>query len=281
MNDSGSRLVSRLAAVLGKPEYTGEQRCWPCTVVNAVVLAVVSLVVAVSGRRLLALVVATVGTVLIAVRGYVVPGTPRFAPALVSALPVPDDWFHGPEPTTTGTLAGDPEGEAAGDQVMAALLESGVLEPDGEMLYLAEAFEERWHAAMADAREASMATLADRVSGLVAGSAESLTVDGGEWLLLETADGGELMLSRAVVIAELTAARVLEDHVDDPDLRVAAARPLRMFLESCPACGTDLEESNTVSCCGGHTGPQQKPRDVLSCPECEQRIYTFPPESDR
>ncbi len=48
-----------------------------------------------------------------------------------------------------------------------------------------------------------------------------------------------------------------------------------MFLDSCPVCGSELVESSSVSCCGGHLGPRQDPDETLVCPTCEQRLYTF------
>lgn len=85
-----STLVSgfkRIADRVRKPEYTGENRCLPCTLVNSLVVAVAALL---SSRRsrLLGVAVAAVGAAAVAFRGYVVPGTPRFAPRLVAPLPV-------------------------------------------------------------------------------------------------------------------------------------------------------------------------------------------------
>lgn len=82
-------MSDRSASFLGglkNPEYTGENRCIPCTVVNALIA------VAVSGLAALAVpplgpVVLAVSALLIYFRGYLVPGTPeltkRYLPARV------------------------------------------------------------------------------------------------------------------------------------------------------------------------------------------------------
>jgi hypothetical protein len=81
-----------------QPEYTGENRCLPCTVLNLAVAVGVALVV---GRRRRAAAGAwLLGAVaLIALRGYLVPGTPeltkRYLPDEVLA------WF-GKDPRETG-----------------------------------------------------------------------------------------------------------------------------------------------------------------------------------
>ncbi|KTG08292.1 hypothetical protein AUR64_18815 [Haloprofundus marisrubri] len=70
-----------------RPEYTGERRCWPCTVVNAAVIAVVCLLLAPFSYGI-SLLVGAVGVGLVYLRGYAVPFTPTFAPKLVARLPV-------------------------------------------------------------------------------------------------------------------------------------------------------------------------------------------------
>lgn len=87
-----SALISRLR----RPEYTGENRCIPCTVVNVAITATVGVVVTGalwSAGPAVALPVGTgvvaVGLALVVLRGYVVPGTPaltrRYLPDRVLA----------------------------------------------------------------------------------------------------------------------------------------------------------------------------------------------------
>ncbi|WP_144925519.1 hypothetical protein [Halorubrum salsamenti] len=74
-------------AALADPDHTGENRCLPCTVVNAVGVAAVAGLVS-RRRRSLGLLAAVLGGAAIWLRGYVLPGTPRFAPRLVAPLPI-------------------------------------------------------------------------------------------------------------------------------------------------------------------------------------------------
>jgi hypothetical protein len=82
-------MSDRSASFLGglkNPEYTGENRCVPCTVVNALIAVAVSGLVALA-VPLLGLVVLAASALLIYFRGYLVPGTPeltkRYLPARV------------------------------------------------------------------------------------------------------------------------------------------------------------------------------------------------------
>ena len=72
-----------------RPEYTGENRCLPCTVVNLVFASVLSGAVATVSSPAAAVAVFVLSVALIAVRGYLVPGTPtltaRYLPDRVLA----------------------------------------------------------------------------------------------------------------------------------------------------------------------------------------------------
>ncbi|WP_408960091.1 hypothetical protein [Natrinema sp. 74] len=89
---------------LKQPEYTGENRCEPCTVLNLVIAAVVGSLVA-RKSRLGGLVAVGVSIALIYLRGYLVPGTPtltkRYLPPAVLR------WFgKDPEPEVASGLGG-------------------------------------------------------------------------------------------------------------------------------------------------------------------------------
>ncbi|WP_435183093.1 hypothetical protein [Halobellus sp. EA9] len=101
---------------LRRPEHTGDNRCWPCTAVNLAILGVVAAALALASS-VLAAVAAAVGLFVILVRGYLVPGTPRFAPGLVARLPGGEALFHGvddPSNRQSGSLRGDDGGAETG-----------------------------------------------------------------------------------------------------------------------------------------------------------------------
>lgn len=69
-------MIRELAETLRRPEYTGENRCFPCTVVNVLIAAALGAVV--SKRSKPAAVFAVGGSLAsIYLRGYLVPGTPE------------------------------------------------------------------------------------------------------------------------------------------------------------------------------------------------------------
>lgn len=264
-----------------RPEHTGERRCWPCTFVNALVVAGVSLVVA-RRRRKTAALLAVVGAAAVWLRGYVVPYTPAFAPRLVAASPLPDEWFHGAddapdEPHEPGTLGAHTDGETeTGEDVLATLVDAGVVSVDEAGIALDPAFDERWHAEMSSLATRDTERLAEAVDAVVPGqSVEVVPGRDGDWIVLTPAASTiDTWLSRPVAVAEVAAVRALDGTVPD-DVARQAASPLRAFLTDCPDCGTALRTSTTASCCGGHTTPLSKPKEVLACPACDTSLVVY------
>lgn len=263
---------------LRDPRYTGPERCWPCTVVNIVILGLLVAWLA-TRRRLLGAVLATAGLAAIYLRGYFVPYTPRFAPALVAASPLPDEWFHddplGEPASDAGSLAEsiDLDGEA----VLREFLAAEIVEDDGETLFLAPDVESAWHDRMADLASPPPDVLATELAAALdhVTDPEAVEIEGREYVRIGP-DPTDIV-ARPVAIAELAAYRTLET-VDDESLRLAGAELFRMFLDACPDCGTALVESSELDCCGGHSNFRETPSETLACPTCEQRLYTFPAE---
>ncbi|EMA01992.1 hypothetical protein SAMN05443574_11113 [Haloarcula vallismortis] len=263
--------------------HTGANRCWPCTVLNLGLVGALAVFLRGRNRPRSSLLVATVGVTAVYLRGYLVPYTPRFAPRLVAASPVPDEWFHGEPPdrdtsredTTrreNESLADDVEID--GETVFRELSAAGVIEVEGEQLFLTTAVDAAWHERMDE-------LASDSLDALAAALEESLPsvddaepyVDDTEWVALGS--DHKQLLPRPVVVAELAAYETLGERLDDDRVRVAGAEAFRIFLDRCPVCDAELVESSSVSCCGGHLGPRQDPDETLVCPTCEQRLYTF------
>lgn len=261
-------MLSALFSSLRNPAYTGARRCWPCTVLNVGIVAVAALV---AGRRSTAgsLLIAAVGGALIALRGYVVPYTPQFAPRLVDQLPV--SVGHSPaEPS--GSLGEADEPEA----VLGALLSAGVLSGE-EDLHLTDSFADRWLGRMEVLRGATDSEVAAAAAEAVAFEADSLV--SGDRLLVDGAR--DVWLTRPVAIAEAAGIDALVAAGLDRETATAATGPLRMFLPVCPDCEGQVIESTVHNCCGGTKGVYDRPnREVLACADCDSVLYTFQPLSD-
>lgn len=262
-----------------RPSYTGDRRCWPCTVVNVALLAVVAAVVTVVSFPL-AVVVAAGGVALVYLRGYVVPGTPEFAPRLVSRLGLSPLFEHVPD---GGEVRQSDElsEETSGEDVLFALFETGVLEEDAEgALFLSDAFWSAWAAEMASLREGDDDELAAAVAEAAPFEAAAAAEYDGIGVTGETQS---IWLSRAHAVADAAAVRAMAEFDVPEPVRAPATTPLRMFLERCPLCGGDTEETERkLGCCGsGTVGAFDTPEsEVLACADCGEVLYVFEDEAE-
>ncbi|WP_336328702.1 hypothetical protein [Halovenus sp. HT40] len=258
---------------LRQPEYTGENRCLPCTVVNTIIATVLAGAVAAGGRLLAEPVVGVAaGTGVLAVslgaiyfRGYLVPGTPaltkQYLPQRVLA------WFgKAPDNTTVDTDL-DPE---------RALVNAGALEPcaDRDDLCLADGFRSEWYDEI------------DRLESANAGRERLLDVLGLTEGSVDFEDHGDAFRGRvngsvvgrweseAAFLADVAAAEELDERIANwGELSVRERSQLlsglRIFIDSCPACGGRPEfGTDTVeSCCSTHEVA------AVSCDGCGARLF--------
>lgn len=245
--------LSTVGDRLRQPEYTGENRCIPCTVVNLclAVVAAVAVTVALGPVGGVVVLVAALGAIYF--RGYLVPGTPtftvRYFPAwLLELFGKEVDLRETLQPIEGAAVRATPEGgrlvgpfESAWDDRIEQMRAAGVTDEDvARLLGVSEA---------------------SSVPGDVA-----YVVDGGlrQWL------------SESALLADAAAAGVLEERGGeawaslDPDARVATLRDLRKYLTYCPLCGgaLDNEETETVeTCC-----TESERVLMATCVDCDIRL---------
>lgn len=267
------RTRDRLDAVR-RPEYTGENRCWPCTALNAAILGICS-AIAWLLSPFAALALAGVGAAAIVVRGYLFPYTPRVGPRIAAALP--GDAFETEERRLSGSIAdADPDEELA-ERVLAALERNDVLAADEAGVYVTDQFWQTWEAEMDGLRDASIDELETAV-GDAADGAEVDAFEGSTRAYVEvTASSGKEPLSRHVAVAEAAAVFALREFTPnlDEELRVTAVDSLKMFLERCPVCGDEVVETSPTACCGSVRNPQALPDAVLACPSCDVQLHVL------
>ncbi|WP_458205264.1 hypothetical protein [Haladaptatus sp. NG-SE-30] len=214
-----------------------------------------------------------VGGGVIALRGYLVPGTPQFAPRITDVLEA-ERYRQGTtdRPAEVGSLVGELDDDAS-EQVVETLLDAGVVHAVGDSLHLDEGFRTDWRAAMTSVRDAD---LGRAVREATPQPVDVELAEGGDWVIIST--GGlesEQWLTRPVAIAEVAAVRALAGYGIDPDVGVQSASALRAFLHDCPNCDVELEATTASGCCGSERSSLSPPDDVLACPSCDQRVFTF------
>ena len=259
-----------------QPEYTGENRCVPCTIVNAVIAIVLAGVVGVfaastwdsvigAGVGGLILIVSALS---IALRGYLIPGTPtltkRYFPDWLLAK---FDKEVEAEPIDVTDEPFDPEQD---------LLDAGVLEPcaDEDDLCLVDGLRERWRAHVADVREADRR---ETVAAFIERDPTEVEIDesdDGEVVTVRIEDANAARWeSEAALLADLAGERLLAEEIPGWGERPLHQRGqlvggFRAFLEYCPSCDGKISlDSDTVeSCCRSYEVY------AVTCEGCEARL---------
>lgn len=273
--------LSRSLDRLHQPEYTGENRCTPCTIVN-VALTVV-------GSGLLAFVspplggVALVGGLgLVYFRGYLVPYTPtltkRYLPD--SVLRRFDKHPAAQQPThhVEDQHGSESENQVEDIDIERTLYSLGVITECDQVddLCLHPEFERAWRDAIADISEKETMTADIR---------ELLDLDADDEHVIEERGGQAAIVmidgnlvgqweSDAALTADLAADRVLREWTNQWEQfhvvnRSELLNSLRMFIETCPECDAPVSvgQETVESCCRSF--------DVVAvaCDQCGSRLF--------
>lgn len=269
---------------LRQPEYTGENRCIPCTAVNVVIalgLAVglgLAAPLGPAGSAGVGAAVLVVSAAAIWLRGYVVPGTPWLTRTYFPDRILRYFDHHAPaDPMDAPDGAVDPE---------TVLVEAGALTEcdDRDDLCLTAEFRAAWHGRI-DALRGTDASRADLAEFLgIPVSALEFEDYGSAFQARAAADhlGGPnserwrvgQWESEGAFIADMAAAEALDGRLDGWDVLTAPQRGqvlngLRIFLDECPTCGGPVTfgEETVTSCCMGV--------DVVAvtCNDCGERLF--------
>lgn len=260
-----TNLLDPLTA-LQQPEYTGENRCIPCTVANTVIAAVAAAIVWILLTPLVAAFVFVVSLAAIYLRGYLIPGTPeltkRYFPDRLLAV---FDTYEDPEPV-----------DLADFDIERWLVEAGIVAPcsDRDDLCLSEDFRWEWHEEIHRVRDQDLSRgiLSDVLD--IPESDIRFESFGDAYAMFVGTQRIGTWESEAAFYADVAGAEIIPQWSDDwealsPDARSSLLASLRLFLETCPACGgaVMLDEDVVESCC--------RSIDVyaVTCTECDSRLF--------
>ena len=279
---TGTGVIDRLR----RPEYTGGNRCVPCTAVNLLIAAALALAIGFAlpaglGPPAGALVLLA-ALAAIYLRGYLVPGTPWFTKTYFP------DWLlraFEKEPdvgarAATGSGASAGVGARSADEVAggafdaeAVLLAAGAVEAcaDVDDLCLSPEFRAAWRAEIEAARGEDV-----EPGDLATALDPALDVERRGELLVALDDGrlAGQWESEAAFLADVAAAPALADRYPAwADLgieeRGAVLNGLRLFLERCPSCDgpVSMGEETVDSCC------RWVEVVAVACEDCGARLF--------
>lgn len=278
MSNQGRSVLDRVR----KPEYTGENRCLPCTALNVAIALVVSAVTAIVAVPFAAAVFA-LSLLAIYLRGYLVPGTPaltkRYLPdrvlSLFDAHPIEETTDD--EGTWETVEAIEHRRENAVDPER-FLLDVGAIEPceHENDLCLTDEFarliERRIGSDGADPVDRT------RIAGLVGVEPDSITGLDREYPAFEIDRRVRKWPSETALVADIVTddslAELTDRWLDVPaGQRLGMLRSLRSFHGVCPRCGgaIGLSDDTVESCCRSY--------EVLTigCTDCGDPLLEFDP----
>ncbi|MCL9818435.1 hypothetical protein [Natronocalculus amylovorans] len=261
-----------------QPEYTGENRCLPCTAVNIMIAGALTVAVAIISP-LAAVPVVAGSLAAIYVRGYLVPGTPeltkRYLPTAVLEL-------FGKAPEDTETWETIERMEYAKENAINPeefLIEVGAVEPcmDGMDICLTESFAGN----LADRFETYRSTGVsnESLAALFDVSEDDLTIEDRSYPAVTVNRRVQKWPGDAALIADVSTHELLSETTaqwgDVPlSQRLNILKSLRSFHELCPACGGEISIGSTTaeSCC--HTYEIV----AVECGDCTERLLELDPE---
>lgn len=270
MTAQADTLLSRFR----RPEYTGENRCTPCTVVNVVIAVVFSAVLGIVSP-VLAPVALGFSLAAIYLRGYLVPGTPqltkRYFPDRVLR------WFDKTPSQIDATLLGAVD-EVEEIDPEPILRDAGVLEltADGADLQLTNEFQIEWREHIEAVRESKYEPQLAKILNTdedINPDAVEVRIDDQSVTVFQDDTPIAMWTSEAALIADVAAVPLLRERLPewesaDLGVRGQLLHGVRVFSERCPTCGGDLalSEKTVESCC------RTAEVATLSCKSCEARL---------
>lgn len=257
-----------------RDDYTGPNRCLPCTIVNVVLagglaVAGAAVVGAVWASWALVAGVSIFGSSLLVIylKGFLVPGTPsvtrRYLPR----------WL------LTAFGKGNPVQANGQFDPAAELRAAGIVFEGSDDLQLLPAFERAWRIAIDDVGTGDMSIKAEIAQQLATlGGFDTETIE-----LVEDPNafkvwyGEELVASwesRAACIADMAAADIVHEydrwwHERPLAMQAELLGALRLFLDRCPVCHGEITLSLAVvsSCCYDYNVV------ATTCNGCNARLF--------
>ncbi|WP_436347330.1 hypothetical protein [Natronorubrum sp. FCH18a] len=248
-------------ARFGRPEYTGENRCIPCTVLNVAIAAALATAIGVVVSPPVGALALVASLVIVLLRGYLIPGTPtltrRYLPERVLEA-------FGKSPASGPMVE-----TVTPAELTRVLTAAGVATDRGGAVRLTPAFRTRWNERLSSDGAADPSAAAVR-STLGVDEVErvgdaSFELEGRRRVQWE---------STAALTADVAAAAELRSRLDgwdalDADERRDALTGLRLLRADCPICGgpTPATTERLEHCC-------RQPRVAVraACEACDRLL---------
>lgn len=295
-------MISDIIKTIRQPDHTGDNRCYPCTVVNIVIAIVLSTII--SGKsKVGGISILGISTMFIYLRGYLVPGTPsltkQYLPKAVLQLfgKNPKSDFYNSVGTNTTTnieptdssIPNSTEQDSEIEHKLTTeqyLLEQNVVEfcEEIEDLCLTTEFETTWLDEISAINTDTIGVNdANTLFGINTNNNNNNNMEIVKFGNARVVKQGDTQIGKwpsdAALIADIAAARVLDQRDSNwnrysPEQKGKFLSSIRLFLEVCPTDGGSVSiTKNTVeSCCQSHE------IFAVTCDDTGERLFEIPVE---
>lgn len=279
-----SNSISSVFERIRQPEYTGENRCTPCSLINVVIAVFATALVSFVAVEL-GVFVALISALLIYLRGYLVPGTPELTQQYLPKRILVYFDKHPTETTREETQTFETVEKIKRQRQNSVdpeqfLVEIGVTEAydDEDSLYVTDQFSgvveqrtERFREGTTEQK--MMATLLDT-------EPDEVTLKDRKYPAISIKRRIRKWPSKAALVADAATNEALNEQSNRWDSvpleqRLSILETLRSFHETCPLCTGEVEYStDTVeSCCRAYKVI------AFRCIDCEKPLVEYDPEA--
>lgn len=261
-----------------QPQYTGENRCTPCTIVN-LLMAVLFAFGIEKINSIIGAVSFGLFVFLISLRGYLLPGTPRlterYLPSIILEL-FEKDAKSSKVSSSSNPLASRRDSDESVDLTQ-ILSSAEVIRPceQSNDLCLNPKFHSDWQRRIDTIIDVEGKQRRELASIICADAEDLQFVETDDGLLVTANDSWRsIWPSRSALVADVAAEKLVRMRVDgwtnmSQQDRGTVLAGLRTFLDQCPQCAGELSMDivrRSISCC------QTQRYAVLECTACQARL---------
>jgi hypothetical protein len=260
------RIIKPVTNSLKNPDYTGENRCYPCTVLNIIIAIIISGSFAYVSSPL-AIGVLFISFLTIYLHGYLIPGTPiiteKYFPQWLLSFFDKQSTLHVTSPEN--------------DTVPLLFERDIIITTEEDELFLGDDFTCAIESELEAAKEHGYGR--EDVASILGIDSAGISFKDFDNAFLMTNDDSIIgkWESSAAVLLDIAAGRAMQSLIPEWNLlssqdRRHLLRSIRSVAGTCPACGEPVKRSETVveSCCSSTDSI------AVDCTGCEKRLLEVP-----
>lgn len=236
---------------LQNPEYTGENRCNACTLVNLCIAFLLALPL-VMFSLLMSIFVAISFISLIYFRGYIIPGTPEITKKYFP------DWLLRQFGKNTKTLDDKLEDDSIVDEEL--LFKLDIVDTEGDDIDIEDEFRREWEREMKITSRKNIKRLImvsmSQITSINTDDLSFAQTESSEWVVMKNGQPISKWISKEGIIIDISSINILMEQCTEwgqlsLQEKSRVVNSLRTLVQLCPSCGGNilLNKTHQETCC--------------------------------